>query len=120
MSERSQRAREQRSRLLSSVVDDAAASLDAATPDALLAIVREAELLRDVVSPLASRATEALDEEDLIHALWQERSLLTCRSNRGPVLVDHIRGAVERAVYETLATHLRARIHEYEGGYLAA
>jgi hypothetical protein len=102
------------------VVNDATASLDAATPDALVAIVGETQLLRDVVAPLASRAAEALDEADLIRILWQERALLTWPSSRGPLLVDHIRGAVERAVYEMLADHMCARVRDYTSGNVAA
>jgi hypothetical protein len=116
MSERSQRARETRSRLLLGVLNDAIDSLDAAIPDGLLAIVDdESELLRNVVTKIAARATEALDEEDIVCALYQERHLLEWPSAGGSTLIAHIRTVVKKAVQGALADHLAARIGNYRG-----
>lgn len=118
MSERTQRSRQERTSLLGGVLEDALTSLDAATPDALLAVVG-AEGCDLVVAKIAERAIGALDEEDLVFACWQNRRILEASSGGAPI-GEAIRRALQKVLRHELQAHLLGRAAQFRAADEAA
>jgi hypothetical protein len=132
MSDRVQRCRDEGIVLFDEVLRDATESLDAATPDGLLAIVGTSRhVYESIVGPLAHRSVEALDDEDLVVVLWQNRRLFNgeavngerWRASRAPrtrhgqlpptLLSDFVRATLERALRDALYAHILERVRQF-------
>ena len=125
MSDRVERAREQGVTVGKSVADDAIASLDAAVSDQLLAVLgSEGAVHQELVTALADRAVEALDDDDVAAIIQQDRLAVlgakaapagVWRDRRDPdapvTIGDVVRATLARIIRKpSLGTDPRARL----------
>jgi hypothetical protein len=125
MSDRVRRSRESGIDVLSDVVSDAVAALNRAVTGSTFRVLGHdgAGFYRTIVELIAARAVDALDEQELIAALWQGPDLLLlrwqppgpARDRRAPDdqvrVVDSLRASFEAAVAYALLQHVDARLH---------
>ena len=97
---------------MAGVASDAKASLDAATPQALLAIVG-ADGCVEVLNTISARAVQALDGEDVILACDQYRRLLSAPAKDGETIESAIRRTLENMLRQTLIDHLQERGRQF-------
>lgn len=123
---------ERASSLFGRALEDALESLNAATPDAFLAVVG-ARGCKEAIDKIAERAVEALDEGDLVLIVSQQPQILgwtasgwKWRNHRGRANVDaggrlgvpesiedRLRAALEDIAVQLLTERLNKRAQEF-------